>query len=107
MKPGLAPEAHTNTDLKQDTWELFILQIFFISLQLQEQYFNTPGENGNAGQGEQPDPLSSEALPANWDTGACLRLSDYWSDLHELWVAEDLVLQVDTGLHVFKTLLEA
>lgn len=29
MNPGVAPEAHANTDLNQDTWELFILQIFF------------------------------------------------------------------------------
>jgi hypothetical protein len=29
MNPGVAPEAHANTDLKQDTWELFILQNFF------------------------------------------------------------------------------
>lgn len=54
---------------------------FFIPLQFRELYFNTPGENGNSGQGEQPDRLSSEAWSASWDTGARPCLSDDCSDL--------------------------
>lgn len=83
MNPGVAPEAQANTDLKQDTWELFILQVFFFLFAVTRAIFQHPLRKWKHSRGWTACPAQLWHCPACWDTGACPCLSNDWSDLNK------------------------
>lgn len=108
MNPGLTPEARTNTDLKQDTWELFILQIFFLFLCSRKSNISTTPERTETV--DRVNSLTHSALKRCPNAGtqvhvlACQMIGVIYMNCE---AAADLVFSVDTRLYVFKTLLEA